>query len=391
MFSSNKTITHHFTSPCFLNFSLFSLKAGDFLLHWCHEFHLHPGAARLQGPPCRKILGIIPKSWKQHEKNHHILDIYIYIYYIIHTWETLIKKNHGIWFLLLFRHKFLVKGLSKSKLTAEDRYPFNYLLPGWSTLAANFQGYSHVVKRNDNTLSQTHQDLKCQVGLFGWAFTHIMGSFGLSNTFLCMFSPSRCDGWSRSCDQPGARCWRDRDQRPVPWSAVFPLIAWETLCAPSSNQPSGTDAAHRPSWTRSCLFAALEKSPWPPNLLLLPCLELHRFHAQLLQLLLARYLMYHLLPMLIKPPFRTLALRTTDMLESIGFNSQDALTEAETILWSGLPDLTAADIQALKTRRLDRSAAAAEMATEWDWRGVAIRSSQFFWTYSSFFFSGMQF
>ena len=44
----------------------------------------------------------------------------------------------------------------------------------------------------------------------------------------------------------------------------------------------------------------------------------------------------------------------------------DALTEAETILWSGLPDLTAADIQALKTRRLDRSAAAAEMATEWD-------------------------
>lgn len=76
--------------------------------------------------------------------------------------------------------------------------------------------------------------------------------------------------------------------------------------------------------------------------------------------------MYHLLPMLIKPPFRTLALRTTDMLESIGFNSQDALTEAKIILWSGLPDLTAADIQALKTRRLDRSAAAAEMATEWD-------------------------
>ena len=54
------------------------------------------------------------------------------------------------------------------------------------------------------------------------------------------------------------------------------------------------------------------------------------------------------------------------MLESIGFNSQDALTEAKTILWSGLSDLTAADIQALKTRRLDRSAAAAEMATEWD-------------------------
>lgn len=62
----------------------------------------------------------------------------------------------------------------------------------------------------------------------------------------------------------------------------------------------------------------------------------------------------------------SLALRTTDMLESIGFNSPDALTEAKTILWSGLPDLTAADIQALKTRRVDRSAAAAEMTTEWD-------------------------
>ena len=160
----------------------------------------------------------VVRSWGSsptHENNMKKPSHIGYIYIYIHGKHSL--KNHGIWFLLLF----LINSWWRVYLNRTHcGGPVSIqLFAAWLVnFSSKFQGYSHVVKRNDNTLSQTHQDLKCQVGLFGWAFTHIMGSFGLSNTFLCMFSPSRCDGWSRSCDQPGARCWRDRDQRPVPWS-----------------------------------------------------------------------------------------------------------------------------------------------------------------------------
>ena len=335
-----------------------------------------------------------------------------------------LKKKHGIWFLLLF----LINSWWRVYLTRTHcGGPVSIqLFAAWLVnCSSKFQGYSHVVKRNDNTLSQTNQDLKCQVGLFGWAFTHIMGSFGLSNTFLCMFSPSRCDGWFRSCDQPGARCWRDRDQRPVPWSwsgtfgcesrpyfhslhgrrhcGLHRAISWVARMRPTGQ--AGLDLVCLPLSRRAldlptcCCCRAWSSTGSTPNccsycwpgtwcITCCPCWSsrrsgLHPIGSQ------SNPSVDQLDK--VQRHVESLALRTTDMLESIGFNSPDALTEAKTILWSGLPDLTAADIQALKARRVDRSAAAAEMTTEWDWRGVAIRSSQFFCTYSSFFFSGMQF